>query len=92
MDTSKCTSKMRAIYLKLHNEPILNALAEKKKSVYAHKKSMISKSKKLKELKVEPIVRITCVLVAQIMTSNDKNIDNLEIYCKQCLNELHHID
>ena len=53
---------------------------------------MISKSNKLKEFKVEPIVRTTCMLVAQLMTYNEKNIKNLEIYCKQYLNELHQID
>ena len=53
---------------------------------------MIAKSRKIKEVKVEPIVRTSCVLAAQLMTSNENNIGNLETYYKQNLNELHHID
>ena len=44
MDTSKYTSKMRAIYLKLCNQSIPSTFPKKKKAVYEHKQSMLTKS------------------------------------------------
>lgn len=41
---------------------------------------MIAKSRKIKEVKVEPIVRTLHALAAQLMTSNEKSIGDLEIY------------
>ena len=44
------------------------------------------------DLKVEPIVRTSCTLAAQLMASNEENTENLEIYCKQYSCELNHLD
>ena len=88
----KHTGKMCLIYLKLCNKPIPSKIDEKRKSASEHKKSIIAKSRKIKEVKVELIVRTSHALAAQLMASNEKNIGNLEIYYEQCLNELHHVD
>ena len=92
MDLSKYTSKMCSIYLKLCNQHIPSTLTEKRKAVHEHKQSMINKSRELKEFKVEPLVRTTYALIAQIMTSNEDNIGNLNIHYKQYMNELNRVD
>ena len=92
MDTSKHTSKMCTMYLKLYNQHIPSTLPKKKKAVHEHKQSMINKSSELKEFKVEPLVRTTYALIAQIMTSNEDNIGNLNIHYKQHMNELNRVD
>ena len=50
-----------------------------------------AKLKKLKEIKAKSIVRISHVLVPQLIASNKKNINSIEMHCKQCLDELYHI-
>ena len=70
----KCTSKMCTTYLKLHNQPIPAKLDEKRKAVLQHKDSLSTKSMIINDLKVEPLVRTSYVLVAQLMTSNEENI------------------
>ena len=92
MDTLKHTSKMCTTHLKLCNQHIPSTLPEKKKAVHEHKQSMINKSSELKEFKVEPLVRTTYALIAQIMTSNEDNIGNLNIHYKQYMNELNRVD
>ena len=87
MSTIKHTSKMHLVCLKLQNEPIPGRLDEKRKVVSEHEKSIISKSKKLKEIKAKLIVRTSCALVAQLMSS--RKIANIETHCNQCLSKLY---
>ena len=91
MSTIRCTSKMNLACLKLCNEPIPSKLDEKRKAVSEYQKFMISKSKKLKEMKVKSIVRILHVLAAQLIASNEKSIRSIEIHCKKCLSKLYYI-
>ena len=77
----KCASKMHVAHLKSHNANIPNKLDNNKKGVSDHKQSMNSKSKK-KEIKVELIIRTSYKLAAQLMASNEKNIENTKTYCE----------
>ena len=50
------------------------------------------KMKKLKKVKIKPIIRTSCKLLAQSITSSEKSIVRIEIHCKSCVNELHKIN
>ena len=59
-----------------------------------HKQSMDknANNKDLKETCLQPLLRSSYKLAAQVMTSDANNIENVKIHIKQCLNELHKID
>ena len=67
---------------------------EKRKAVLKHKQSMDknTNNKDLKETHLQPLLRSSYKLAAQVMTSDANNIENVKIHIKQCLNELHKID
>ena len=78
----KCASKMHIACLKLCDVSIPSKLNEKRKAVSDHWQSMNSKFKNVKEIKVELIVRTSHKLVAQLMVSNEKNIEIIKTHCK----------
>jgi len=92
-DTMKYTSKMCNTYLKLYNLPIPPKINDKRKAVLEYKEECLhSKSIKSNNLKIEYLVRTSYTLRAQLKTSNEDNIENLYIYYKQYLHELHSLD
>ena len=56
------------------------------------KESMLRNFNNFKNIKFEPAICSSCILAAQIMTSDKKNADNIKIYTKLYLNELHAMD
>ena len=93
VDATKYASKMCTAYLKLCNQPIPANINEKRSAVMNHKKECLnSNSICWEDLKIEYLVRTSYVLTAQLKTSNEQNIPNLNIYYKQYMHELHHFD
>jgi len=62
--------------------------------VLKHKQSMDKNAndKDLKETNLQPLLRSSYKLAAQVMTSDANNVENVKIHIKQHLNELHKID
>ena len=83
---------MHTTYSKLCNQKILVTLNDKRKAVLLCNELATAKSFKLKDLKVESLVRASCTLIAQLITSNEKSIENLTMYCEQYLCKLHYLD
>ena len=93
VDANEHASKMCIAYLKLYNLPIPAKPNDKRSAAMNYKKeSLNSKSIASNDLKIESLVRTTYVLTAQLKTSNEQNIENLILYYKQCIYELHHFD
>ena len=63
LDVMKCSSKMHTTCLKLCNLPIL-AKSDKKENPLLPEECLTSKSIKLIELNIDPIVRTLCILTA----------------------------
>ena len=61
---------MCSAYLKSCNIEVPVKLDDKRIAVENHKKSMLSNSKDLKKIKLEPLIRSSYELAAQAMTSN----------------------
>ena len=53
---------------------------------------MTISSKNVRKVKVEPIIRSSHKMITQLMTSNEKNIDDCKTHIKQYVNELNTID
>ena len=83
---------MCVAYLKLHNIEISRKLADKRYVARSHEESTLNKSKRLKKISLKILLQSSFKLVAQIMTSNDNNTDNLKIHIKYYLNELNRAD
>ena len=88
----KYNSKIHIAYLNLHNLDILDKLKYKRAAIKLHKESMSNKTKYLKKITLELLLQSSFKLAMQIMTLNESNIDNIKIYIKEYLNELHHAD
>ena len=67
-------------------------LIEKRDAVLEHRNKLENNRDLLKNENVEPIVRSSYKVAAQIMTSIEDNICNVKIHIKQHLNELKRID
>ena len=84
VDVTKCASKMYIACLKLRNLSILSKINDKRNAVLEHKKECFnSKSMKSSNLKIEYLVRTSCMLTAQLKTLNKQNIK---------ISKLHHLD
>ena len=84
---------MCSAYSSTHDIEVPETTEEKRKTVLKHKQSMDknANNKDLKEMSLQPLLRSSYKIAAQVMTSDAKNIENVKIHIKY-LNELHKID
>ena len=82
VEHTKYTAKMCSAYLKSHNENIPASIAEKSEAVSKHKNSMTMNSKNVRKVKVDPVIRSSHTMNAQLMTSNENNVDNFKTHMK----------
>ena len=78
--------------LNMHNIEVPDDLNNERISVLNHKESMSKNSNNLKNIKFEPFACSSCILAAQIMTSDEKNAENIINHTKSYLNESQTID
>lgn len=78
IDTAKHTAKMCSAYLKLHKENIPTSIGDKCEAVNKHKISITINSKNERKFKVEPIIRSSHKMIAQLLTSNEKKCGQLQ--------------
>ena len=83
---------MCTTYSNLCNQKIIATLHNKRKVVSLQKELATAKSFKLKDLKVESLVRFSCVLIVQLIALNEENKENLTTHYKQCSCKLHYLD
>ena len=91
-DVEKFAKKMRTAHLTMHNIMVPDDLNNQRIAALNHKESMLRNSNNLKNIKFEPLICSSCMLAAQIKTSDKKNAENIKIYTKLHLNELCAID
>ena len=80
---------MCTAHLNMHNIEVPNNLNNQRIAVLNHKESLSRNSNNHKNIKFESLIRSSYMLAAQIMTSDEKNAENIKIYIKLYLNELH---
>ena len=85
---------MCSAYLSMCDVEAPETTEKKRKAVQKHKQSMDknTNNKDLKEIHLQPLLRSSYKIAAQVMTSDANNIENVKIHIKQHLNELHKID
>ena len=86
VDVKKFTKKMCTAHLNMCNIEVPNDLNNQRIAVLNHKESLSRNSNNLKNIKFEPLIRSSYMLAAQIMTSDEKNAENIKIYIKLYLN------
>ena len=72
---------MCTTYSNLCNQKIIATLHNKRKVVSLQKELATAKSFKLKDLKVESLVRTLHVLIVQLMILNEENIEDFTMHC-----------
>ena len=92
-DGKKCNGQSCSACLSTRNVEVPETTLEKRKAAQKHKQSVDKNiNEDPKEMHLQPFIRSSCKLAAQVMTSEANNIENARIHIKQCLNELHKTD